>query len=534
MKLNTVLTRTLGLLMVLFVFFSCEDDFLEVGSGIVDESNFTSGNENYPVVAYSERFFDSVGVQTNGLSAGALGFYQDSIYGTTTASTLSQVDLGTYNSTYGTDPVIDSVVFEMPYYSTSSLNSDNETVYELDSVYGTAPIRLTAFRSNYFLNSNSAPDFESGAVYYSNELTELNGVEGDTLFQETFAPSNEPVVTVIEAASEAEDDEITTSSPRLRLRLDQTTYGETYWKEAIIDRSGDDVLFNSNSFRNYFRGVYLKAEAVDNTGSFFLFDKANTTIAIYYTSGAEDSRRQSSITLTFGGNSVVGYENDFKEAIKTELTGIDKENGEENLFLKGGQGSMAVIELFEDVDDDNNGIPDDLDAMRAQQRLIREANLEFFVDQDKIAAYAGNVVSEPQRVYIYNLETNQPLVDLTADATISSSGAITSVGTTHLGPLELDDNGQGVSYKIRITEFLKDLLDPENDDPATKLGLVITQNVLSTSTGAIEGRTDTDTPNRVPYASIIANRGTILYGSNVNVPEAKRLKLKVFYTEASN
>ena len=90
------------------------------------------------------------------------------------------------------------------------------------------------------------------------------------------------------------------------------------------------------------------------------------------------------------------------------------------------------------------------------------------------------------------------------------------------------------SYKIRITEFLKDLLDPENDDPATKLGLVITQNVLSTSTGAIEGRTDTDTPNRVPYASIIANRGTILYGSNVNVPEAKRLKLKVFYTEASN
>ena len=42
MKLNTVLTRTLGLLMLLFVFFSCEDDFLEVGSGIVDDSNFTT------------------------------------------------------------------------------------------------------------------------------------------------------------------------------------------------------------------------------------------------------------------------------------------------------------------------------------------------------------------------------------------------------------------------------------------------------------------------------------------------------------
>ena len=91
-----------------------------------------------------------------------------------------------------------------------------------------------------------------------------------------------------------------------------------------------------------------------------------------------------------------------------------------------------------------------------------------------------------------------------------------------------------MSYKIRITEFYKALLDPENDTPTTKLGLVVTQNVLSTATATIEGKTDSDLPNRVPYASVIANRGTILYGSSVNVPEAKRLKLKVFYSEASN
>lgn len=533
MKLNTVFTRTLGVLMLLFVFFSCEDDIQGIGSGLVDESNFTSGSETYDVVAYSERFFDSVGVQTNGFTAGALGYYKDSIYGTTKASTLSQIGLSVYNSSYGTNPVVDSVVFEMPYFSTSSINSENETVYELDSVYGSDPIKLTAFRSNYFLNSNNAPDLENGAVYYSNDIAQFNGVEGDTIFSETFTPSNQAIVTVVPADTDDEEDTETTLSPRLRLRLDQNSYGETYWQTNILDKGGDDELFNANAFRNYFRGVYLKAEPVSNSGSYFLFDKANTNIIIYYTNGEEDARNSASLTLSFSGGSVVGYENDFKESIKTELTGIDKENGEENLYLKGGQGSMAVIELF-GPDDNNDGIPDDLAFMRTEQRLIREANLEFFVDQEKIKSFAGASVTEPERIYIYNLETNQPLIDFSADATISSTGAVTAVGTTHLGPLTRTDTGEGISYKIRITEYLKSLLDEDNDDPSTKLGIVVSQNLLSTATGSIEGKSSSDIPSRVPFASIFSNRGTILYGSSESVPEAKRLKLEVFYSEAAN
>ena len=194
---------------------------------------------------------------------------------------------------------------------------------------------------------------------------------------------------------------------------------------------------------------------------------------------------------------------------------------------------MAVIELF-GPDDNNDGIPDDLAFMRTEQRLIREANLEFFVDQDKIASFAGASVSEPERIYIYNLETNQPLVDFSADATAGSTGAITAVGTTHLGPLTRTETGEGISYKIRITEYLKRLLDENNDAPVTKLGVVVSQNLLSTATGSIEGKSTSDIPNRVPYSSIISNRGTILYGSSESVPETKRLKLKVFYSEASN
>ena len=210
----------------------------------------------------------------------------------------------------------------MPYFSTQGTNSDNESIYRLDSVYGSDPIKLTAFRSNYFLNSNSTPDLENGAVYYSDDIAEFNGVEGDTIFSETFTPSNDPFVAVVPADSEDQDDARTTLSPRLRLRLDQNSYGETYWQTNILDRGGDDELFNANAFRNYFRGIYLKAEPVETTGSYFLFDKSNTSIVIYYKNGAEASRRSASLTLSFSGGSVIGYENDFNASIKAELTGI--------------------------------------------------------------------------------------------------------------------------------------------------------------------------------------------------------------------
>ena len=136
MKLNALLVRTLGILMLLFIAASCEDDFLEIGDGLVDSSNFTSGVEAYNVVAYNEQLVNKNAVQTNGLNVGILGFYNDPLYGTTTASTLSQVGLTTYNRTYGTNPVIDSIVFTMPYFSTQSVNEESETVYTLDSVSG--------------------------------------------------------------------------------------------------------------------------------------------------------------------------------------------------------------------------------------------------------------------------------------------------------------------------------------------------------------------------------------------------------------
>ncbi|PHS02620.1 MAG: hypothetical protein COA80_00455 [Leeuwenhoekiella sp.] len=528
MKLNTLLSKTLGSLMFIFILVSCQDDFQEVGNGLVNASNFTSESSELDVVAYNRSFFTGTGVQTNGLSAGALGFYQDTLYGNTTASYLTQVGLSGYNPSFGADPVIDTVIVDITYFSSSSITSENVTEYTLDSVYGDNPIKLTAYRSGYFLSETAPPDFTENAVYYSNDLQQFSGIESKMLFEVTdFVPSDEAVTNVGTSATGVVD--TTLVSPRLRLKqTDEET--KTFWKQAIFDQEGSDVLFNANSFRNYFRGIYLKVEAIDGSGNYFLFDRANSGITIKYTSGETDNRRQSSIRLTFDGTSVIGYQNDFKAEIEAEVGTINTTEGDDNLLLKGGQGSMAVIELFAGPDSDGDGISDILETERAKERLVREANLEFFVNDDFVQATAGAAVQLAPRVYVYDLETNRPLIDFIDRTT----GEISAQGLVLLGPLQESETGSGKSYKIRITEHVKGLLNPDNENPATKLGIVVSQNLIFTGTGMIENTTNEDRPNRLPFTSIISQQGTVLYGTGANVPEAQKLKLRIFSAEVSN
>lgn len=515
--------------MFLFILVSCQDDFQEVGNGLVGSSNFTSKSQEFDVVSYSVPFFNGTGVQTSGITIGALGFYKDSLYGNTTASYLSQVALSTYNPTFGEDLVIDTVLVDLTYYSTASVNTDNETVYALDSVYGSDPFKLTAYRSNYFLSETAAPDFTEAAVYYSNDLQGFSGLESEMLFQvNELTPSEEAVVDVSTGTADTRD--TTMVSPRLRLRLtDEAT--KSYWKQAIFDQEGTDAIYNANSFRNYFRGIYLKTETIDGKGNYFLFDRANSGITIKYTAGPESNRVESSLKITFSGNSVIGYQNDFKTEITDQVATIDKTEGEENLFLKGGQGSMAVIELF-GPDTDGDGIPELLEQERQKERVIREANLEFFVNDDFVESVVPGGVQLAPRIYIYNLETNQILADYNADAALSSQGVVTAIGTSHLGPLQESDLG-GRSYKILITEHVKALLNPDNDEPATKLGVVVSQNLLVNATGKIENASANDFPNRLPYASILSQQGTVLYGNNASDPD-KQLKLRLYYAEVTN
>lgn len=248
---------------------------------------------------------------------------------------------------------------------------------------------------------------------------------------------------------------------------------------------------------------------------------------------------QGSYVLNFYGTGTTpnpiaftGYTNDFNQSVTDALdpANIDMVNGEEDLYLRGGEGSTGVIQLFDPTDDDGDGIPDELNALRDRNLLIREANLILYVDQDKVSQYTTGAFAGPERIYLYDLKTNLPVVDYNTDASTGTTSALGSK-INHLGPLTVDDDGNGVSYKIKLTQYLRNLLSDSNDNPTVTLGINVTNNVNITAVNYIEGTDEDDVPNTVSQGSLLYQEGTILHG-NLSSDNDKKLVFRIYYTES--
>ena len=100
------------------------------------------------------------------------------------------------------------------------------------------------------------------------------------------------------------------------------------------------------------------------------------------------------------------FENDLNGQIQSELLSQDQQNGEEKLYVRGGEGIAAVVSLFGD-DNDGNGVADELDEIRQNNWLINEANLIFYVDQDAIS----DGYKEPERLILYDIDNGRLLTD---------------------------------------------------------------------------------------------------------------------------
>ena len=201
---------------------------------------------------------------------------------------------------------------------------------------------------------------------------------------------------------------------------------------------------------------------------------------------------------------------------------------DQRLYLKGGEGSMAIVELFAE-DEFGNSKADQLNEFRTVEdgritpkRLINEAYLEFYVDQT-----ASNE-DQPNRVYIYDIENNIPVADYFLDQTVNETS--TDSKYTHLVPLSTETDESGVEqkkYKIRITEHLNNII--VRDSTNVKLGLVVSSNVGEASgKGVLD-----DNSLTIPVGSILSPKSIILHGSN-STDEAKRVKLNIYYTEPNN
>jgi hypothetical protein len=163
------------------------------------------------------------------------------------------------------------------------------------------------------------------------------------------------------------------------------------------------------------------------------------------------------------------------------------------------------------------------------KRLVNEANLVFHVDQDFVDG------EEPDRIFIYDLNNNSPLIDYFLDPTSNNFNPL-ETKILHLGALERTDDepdGEGIKYRLKITEHINNLL--VRDSTNVKLGLAVSGNLnIENENNQYDIITDeTNILDRLPISSIISPRGTVLFGNNTTDPD-KKVQLEIFYTEPNN
>lgn len=579
-KIFKALNYSVALSFLLAALISCDKDYSSIESDVLGENNFNFNSDSLeiPIKTYNRNLEAQ---QINGLTGNLLGYFNDPIYGETTASIVTQVLSSSFETNtsemFGVNPVIDSVTLTIPYFSTQTGVTEEKPEYQLDSLFvennnpeNIKPIKLTVYENNYFLsnlNVNS-PDSQS---YFSKADASINNTDNfaktesatinfDAHIGQLFCDS---IFTITPAPREIKtgsgENEVTSYlPPALQLRLATSDLSKARWKSLILDQAGLPTLSNANNFYNHFRGLYLKASAENNDGSMVLLNLADggANITIYYSSddGDDDDSDPDtgSYTLNFNGNRLNTFINNFDSNILP--TTPDTTNGDEKLFLKGTEGSMAVVELFSGmVDCDGDGQINDsaLDCFKKTFRktdgngdfivineqfqlksLINEAHLVVHEDESFITPNDPNTLDPNgndyhafDRLYVYNLENNGPIFDYNSDPTIEATNPLISRRFS-LGSRIIDDEGNA-KYKLKVTDVLNNILVRDID--ITKLGLVLTNNVNINLSSELLNSTDDVTG--VPSTTIITPRGTVLHGSNSSNDD-KKLRLEVFFTES--
>lgn len=562
------------LFFMIISFIACDKDFSIIESDVLgkENSNFTTNSNTLSVKAYNKKL-DSL--QINGLASNLLGVFNDPAYGQTKTSIITQVSTSNFSPDFGDNAVIDSVILKIPYYTTLTGETDDESnvKYSIDSLYGDGSIKLSIYQNNYFLRDfNPSGDFTDAQNYFSRSDFEANGTDNfaitetavinfdnfkGSLIEENLDFKPEEGNFYLETYSDEDTDndgnlDIETrisEAPSFRIKFTDTDF----WKVLIIDKEGDAVLSNNSNFQNYFRGLYFKAENTTDDGAMFMLNigSVDASIIIYYTSEttttddagiSTTTESQSTYNMSFSGNILNTFINDYN---LVPLENGDETLGDETLYLKGAQGSMAVVDLFENEAalksfKDEYRVTNILGGYERVngtgdfilKQLINEAQLIVYEDeimQTFPKDINDNDYSTFDRIYAFDIKNNIPTIDYIVDPTENSQEAFSSKFIS-LGQRLKDDNGNA-KFKIRLTEHLNNIL--LKDSTNNKIGLVLSTNVNYTNNAEILKSTDNVTS--IPAATLLTPRGTVLYGTNITgVNESKKMRLEVFYTKPNN
>jgi len=408
---------------------------------------------------------------------------------------------------------------------------------DVDSIYGdrSQSFNFKVERSTFFLRDlDPNANFEEAQQYFSNQQFSPEFVS-DVLFEGGVPISDKEILLRplddLETSDVNESETFEKLGPGIRVLLETD-----FFQQNIIDKEGSSELLTQANFAFFLRGLHLSTPLTDEI--MMLLDLRNANITIHYTykrfntttSEEEDRNSTYSLSLLTGsqsglitGNAVNTLNNeDYPPEISDQMAVGPNIDDASRIYLKGGSGSYAEINLF-----DNANGREVINEIKANNWIVNEANLVFNVDKDAVNAVGG--IIPPPRIYLYNAENGQLIFNPLRETSIAQTNF--GLYQNFNGIIDEKDNGD-IEYKIRITDHVNNMII--RDSTNATLGLTLTPDIRVTGvTNAM--LSDSDRPEEeIPLINSVTPLGTVLFGTNVEaVNEDKKLKLEIFYTSTN-
>ena len=540
--MNTTFFKKITVVLVALFFASCDKDYNTLGSDIVGNENFDFTTITPIIKVYNQKI---PAVQTNNLSVNQLGIYNNPVFGKTKANFVTQLTLATVAPTFNTIVSIDSVVVTVPYFSTKGeTDSSGKTDYTLDNIKGTGTINLQVFRNGLeLLDYDPETNFSTAKRYFSDQDGDFNAAkDGVALNDDPRTEENSDFVfskkeyvkykvneTTLLMMPKTDANIESRNSPRMRLHL-KTSYFQTEIINKAISSPSDFV--NNNAFKSYFKGLYFQVQNA-SSGSMASLEFSKGDVTIYYkqnktlpATGVE----MKSLTLNMTGNTVNLLDNiddtiNYTNGLIAPRTIVGQTRGQRNLYLRGGEGSMAFVELFAGTDGAAQ-----LADLKAKNVLVNDASLTFTIDQSQ-SVMTGH--TNPKRIYIYDADNNTPLFDYYFD---NSTNPSDSKLNKYIHGGIFDESTGKMTYKVRITEHISNILKETTNLKNVRLGIAVTENINTVSYAFLKDK-NTLAPSssdsakkmdRVPVSSVLNTGGTVFYGNDTT---EDGVKFEIHYTK---